>query len=308
MVSFELARKLAMVCRISRTSGTIASRSTWSSLTSSGVFAGRSGLAMRPSMRLAISARSYFDSNACAIALVRWKPPRLIVRAVIACPSRTMHRLVRRWPRSRITWRSDLRLVAGGERARRRRARQRSVDDRRRVQRARLRAVRLQRRQVLRDLVALGGARQHRRPLVADLHHRVVEHDVVERVHDLALETVADDAGQALAQESENGQIEPDREHVAGQRQVGRRLGRDLGEGFLDRVGLPLEQRRVAGGHGGFEQTAQVGLAEADLEQHELDRERAEIDAADGVRHAVYSSRQYWMTPFPCSDMLLIVK
>ena len=61
-------------------------------------------------------------------------------------------------------------------------------------------------------------------------------------------------------------------------------------------------------GHRGLQQTAQLGLAEADLEQNELDREGTEIDAADGVGHAVYSSRQYWMTPFPCSDMLLSVK
>ena len=266
MFSFEAARKLARVWRISRTSGTIASRSTWSSLISSGVFAGRSGLAMRPSMRLAISARSYVELNACAIAVVRWKPPRLIVRAVIACPSRTMHRLVRRWPRSRITWQAISASSPAASARAGRRARQRAVDDRRRVQRARLGAVRLQRRQVLRDLVALGGARQHRRPLVADLHHRVIEHDVVERVHDLALELVADDLID-LARVGERQIEEPDREHVAGQRQVGRRLGRDLGERLLDRVGLPLEQRRVAAGHGGFEQTAQVGLAEADLEQ-----------------------------------------
>ena len=82
-------------------------------------------------------------------------------------------------------------LVVGGGRGRRRQ--QRAVDDGRGVNRARGRALGLERGDERRDVVALRGHGEHGRPLGRGADDEVIEDDVLERVHNLALELVAHD-------------------------------------------------------------------------------------------------------------------
>ena len=135
------------------------------------------------------------------------------------------------------------------------------------------------------DVVALRRDGQHRRALGGLPDDEVIEDDVLERVDDLPLELVADDLID-LARVGEGQLHEAHRELVARDGQVRRRLAR-LREALAHGLGLALGERGVARGHGRLHEPAQRRRAEAHLEEGELHRERAEIDATDDVRHGV---------------------
>ncbi len=158
------------------------------------------------------------------------------------------------------------------------------------------------------QIVATGGGRHHRGALGALADDQVIEHDVLDGVDDLALQLVADDLVD-LARIGERQLQHAQGQLVAGHRQVGRDLARHLRQPLAHGVHLPLEQRRLAGADRRLHQAAQRVGAKAHLEKGELDRKRADVDAADGVGHCLcaYSSRQYWRTPAAISDSGLIV-
>ena len=171
--------------------------------------------------------------------------------------------------------------VAGGQRDGRE---QRPVGHRRRVDRARVNPLRLRRPDQRRQVVAPRRHRHHRRALRPLRHHLVIEHDVFDGVDDLALQLVADDLVD-LALVGERQLQQPHRQLIARRRQVRSHLARQLRQPFADRDHLPFQQRRFAGWHGGLHHAAQRVLAEAHLQEGELDREGSDVDTADSVGH-----------------------
>ena len=242
------------------------------------------------------------------MAAVRWAPPRRMVRAKTTLPSRMMQTLVRSWPKSMTARQGAAGASAIGATGSRETSGKATVDHRRRVQRPRVHPVRVGRGQERGQVLAPGGRRQHRRPVGPLRGHQVIEHHVLDRVHDLALQLVADHLVD-LARLRERQVQHPHRQLVAGDGHVRRHLAAQVRQRLARRLHLPVQQRRVPRRDQDLVQPAERGRAEPGLQQRQLDgvgpRDRCRKRCEPcGCR---YSSRQYCRTPAAFSEAALVV-
>ena len=170
---------------------------------------------------------------------------------------------------------------------------QRPVGDGRGVEGARVDARAAERVQPGGDVVALRRDGEDVGALVGGADDDMVEDDVVQRVNDLAFELVPDDLVD-LPCVAERELQRAERQQIARHRQVRDRLRGDPGQRLAHRLHLPRQQRARAVADHLLEGAPVHRLPEADLEDDELDRVGADVDATNGVGHdRSYSSRQY---------------